>query len=290
MCLTWLHWESVSSLLLWKQGSSRWGHWLASCRSRGGLGWGAAEKVFAFTEVCVVISRGFTRGVETSSRLRVFLPSAVAPGWATQGDGHLRTREVKTSTESVGYYLGRRPSFQQVWWRWSQDNRNNKMMLHGVWVSKLSPCSRRLKTLMNSVECWTLSWTIRAPKRDHSVVMILHFLYGLTCGFSNSNICAVPEWLALKTTCPAAMQAVVPRAQEGPPDNRLLLAPTGCTSRRWLKEPGPWLFTTPFLSNRTASALTALCSSSARITSYGNTPKRSQNGHILTATSRMKHQ
>lgn len=38
-------WPSLSSLLLWKQGRSRWSHWLASSRSRGVSGWGAVEKV-----------------------------------------------------------------------------------------------------------------------------------------------------------------------------------------------------------------------------------------------------
>ncbi|XP_043831660.1 putative protein TPRXL isoform X2 [Dromiciops gliroides] len=38
----------------------------------------------------------------------------------------------------------------------------------------------------------------------------------------------------------------------------------GCTSNPWRSEPGPWLCTTLFPSDRTASRSTGLCSSSAR--------------------------
>ncbi len=117
------------------------------------------------------------------------------------------------------------------------------------------------------------------------VMLLLHFFSAVSFSFS-SKICAIPEWLALKTNCPAAMEAAVPRARpEGPAGTRGLRGSRGCTSRLWPREPGPWPFTTQFLSNRTASALTALCSSSARIISYGNMPKRSPNGHILKAQS-----
>lgn len=114
------------------------------------------------------------------------------------------------------------------------------------------------------------------------VMLLLHLLPGVSFGFSR-KICAIPEWLALKTNCLAAMEACVPRARpEGPAGCRGLRGSRGCTSRRWPREPGPWLFTTPFQSNTAASPLTALCSSSVRIISYGSMPKRSRNGHILT--------
>ena len=117
------------------------------------------------------------------------------------------------------------------------------------------------------------------------VMLLLHFFSSVSFGFS-SKICAIPVWLALKTNCPAAMEAAVPRARpEGPAGRRALRGVRGCTSRRWPREPGPWPFTTPSLSSRTASPSTALCSSSARIISYGSTPKRSPNGHILTVQS-----
>lgn len=117
------------------------------------------------------------------------------------------------------------------------------------------------------------------------VMLLLHFFSGVNFGFS-SKICDIPEWLALKTNCQSAMEAAVPRARpEGPSGSRVLRGARGCTSRRWPREPGPWLFTTPYPSNRTASPLTAPCSSLVRITLYGNMPKRSLNGHILTAQS-----
>ena len=117
------------------------------------------------------------------------------------------------------------------------------------------------------------------------VMLLLHFFSEVSFGFS-SKICAIPVWLASKTNCPAATEAAVPRARpEGPAGSRGLRGARGCTSRRWPREPGPWPFTTPFLSNRTASPLTAPCSSSVRITSYGNMPKRSPNGHILPVQS-----
>lgn len=57
--------------------------------------------------------------------------------------------------------------------------------------------------------------------------------------------------------------------------------PRECTSSPWRRERGRWPSTTPFPCARIASQSTARCSSSARITSSENTPKRSPNGHIL---------
>ncbi len=57
--------------------------------------------------------------------------------------------------------------------------------------------------------------------------------------------------------------------------------PRECTSSLWRREPGLWPSIIPFPCARTVSPSTARCSSSARITSSENTPKRSPNGHIL---------
>lgn len=111
------------------------------------------------------------------------------------------------------------------------------------------------------------------------VVMLFHFLSGVSFGQNR----ALPEWLALKTNRPAAMEAAVPRGRpEGPAGSRGLPGAQGCTSRPWPREPGLWRFTTPSQSSRTASPSTDPSSSSARITSYGNTRRRSPNGHILS--------
>lgn len=111
---------------------------------------------------------------------------------------------------------------------------------------------------------------------------MLHLIPGVSFGFS-SNTCSLPPWLALKRTWPAATEAAAPRDRpEGPAGCR---GSRGCTSRRWPREPGQWRSTTPSPSNRAASPLTALCSSSVRITSYGNMPTRSPNGHILYSQS-----
>lgn len=127
--------------------------------------------------------------------------------------------------------------------------------------------------------CWTpVSVNGARTSRTYRRWLCWDARFPSSCGFS-SKTGALPGWPALKTNSPAAMEAAVPwdRA-EGPAGPR---GSRGCTSRRWRREPGPWPFTTPFRSNRTASPLTALCSPSVRITSYGNMPKGSQSGHIL---------
>lgn len=97
----------------------------------------------------------------------------------------------------------------------------------------------------------------------------------------SSKLFSVTEWLVLKTRRSAASEAAVPRGRpEGPTGSR-----TGGRISLWPREPGPWLYTAPFLSSRTSSPLTAPCLSSARIISSGNMPKRSTNGHILTVHS-----
>lgn len=114
------------------------------------------------------------------------------------------------------------------------------------------------------------------------VMLLIHLLSSVSFDFS-SKICALLEWLALKTTCPAGMEVSVPRAQvEVEAGTQAPRPARGCTSNPWPKEPGQWPYTTPYLSNRTVSQSTGLCSSSVRIISYGNMPKRLPNGHILT--------
>ncbi len=189
-----------------------------------------------------------------------------------------------------------------------------KMMHHGIWSSKLwatiscrgewqhgkqqRRAEKRLALMKNSLSVLVLLWMFDSPvcgRYTHLkdpgdgttvciVMLLLHFFSAVSRFGFFSKICAIPVWLALKTNCPAATEAAVPRARpEGPTGSRVPRGARGCTSRRWPREPGPWPFTTPFPSNRTASPLTALCSSSVRIISYGNMPKRSPNGHILTA-------
>ena len=104
-------------------------------------------------------------------------------------------------------------------------------------------------------------------------------------------ICAFPEWLASQKISPAAMEEVVEAeaevdraAGEGVPGVAVLQGARGCTSSRWLNEPGQWPYTTPTLSNKTASPSTAPCSSSARTTSFGSMQNESPSGHILNIT------
>lgn len=88
-------------------------------------------------------------------------------------------------------------------------------------------------------------------------------------------ICGFPEWLASQKIYPPAMEleeeAEVRRAQaEGAPEQVVLQAAKGCTSSRWLREPGQWPYTTLTQSNRTASLSTDPCSFFERTISLGS--------------------
>lgn len=107
------------------------------------------------------------------------------------------------------------------------------------------------------------------------VVMLLPSISTVTSLDFPCWICAFPEWLASQKICPPAMEEVaeveVDRALgEGEPGVEALRVVRGCTSSRWLREPGQWLYTTLILSNRTASLSTGPCSSFARTISLGS--------------------
>lgn len=90
------------------------------------------------------------------------------------------------------------------------------------------------------------------------------------------------EWRVLETSYPTGMEVVVApwvpadkgglaaaaAGKEGDPEH------SGCTSSQWPREPGPWPCTTPYPSGRAALRSTALSSSSAKTTWWGNMPKR----------------
>lgn len=91
------------------------------------------------------------------------------------------------------------------------------------------------------------------------------------------RICEFPEWLALQKIYPLAMEEaqaaeaevdLVPREVEYVAV--ALRVAKGCTSSRWLREPGQWPFTIRTLSNKTASLSTVPSSSSARTISSGS--------------------
>lgn len=67
-------------------------------------------------------------------------------------------------------------------------------------------------------------------------------------------ICSILEWLALEMIYPPAMEAEVRRAlDEEAPEQEVPQVAKGCTSSRWLKEPGQWHCTTLNRQNRIAS-------------------------------------
>lgn len=102
------------------------------------------------------------------------------------------------------------------------------------------------------------------------------------------------EWLVSLKTSPVGTEGVLEAAAaeevwgepgvQGEPGEEAPRADRGCTSSRWRSGRAPWPFTTPTLSNRTASPSTARSSSSERTTPSGSTPRGSPSGHILQCT------
>lgn len=88
------------------------------------------------------------------------------------------------------------------------------------------------------------------------VMLLLCLLSSLSLDFFY-KICAVLQWLASKMIFPDGEGASSLQAPQAAP---------GSTSKRWLKEPEQWLYTTPYLLSKTSSLSTGLSSSSARIT------------------------
>ncbi len=104
-----------------------------------------------------------------------------------------------------------------------------------------------------------------------TVMCTLHLLLSDSLDFT-CWISACLGWLVLETICPPAME--VQRAPgEGEPGQEVPRAVKEYTNSRWLREPGQWLYIILNKPNRTASLSTALCSSSVRTMSSGNTPK-----------------
>lgn len=137
-----------------------------------------------------------------------------------------------------------------------------------------------------SVGCCSrlLSWCNLVAGTTPRVVMLLLHAQSDTESRSCAQSCAFLEWPVSKTTCRSAMEAALRRVRaEGRAASSPPRAPTGSISRPWPSEPAPWPSTTPSLSSRTASPSTALSSSSARITWFGSTPRKSPSGHILYA-------
>lgn len=154
-----------------------------------------------------------------------------------------------------------------------------------VWeVTRRGPASRiseeKYIILFLNV-CWIFTERNSWLEQLCVVMLLLCLLSSLSLDFF-TKICAIVEWLDSKRNYPTGVEGSVKRAhQGGQVGQQAPQAALGCTNNQWPKEPGQWPFTTPSLSSRAVLLSTGLYSSLVRTVSYGNMPKRLQNGHIL---------